>query len=129
VTCPRATILVIDDDDGLRALLDEMLTDEGYATHLLASTTPARTAIDLYTPDLIVLDVWLVQPNSGWQFLDALRRDRATGRIPVVVLSSNAWLMADLIVHFPEPHYAFVKKPFDLEELLDPIRRLLAQRS
>ena len=122
---PRSMIMVIDDDDAVRTLLDEILTDEGYATHLLSSATSAYTAIGSHCPDLLVLDVWLEQPDSGWQLLDALRRDRATQRLPAVVLSANVWLMAEMMVRFPEPHYAFVKTPFDLDELLSAIRHLL----
>jgi two-component system nitrogen regulation response regulator NtrX len=125
---PRTTILVIEDDDGIRELVAGLLMDDGYQTLLLPSARTALVAIQAQPPDLIVLDVWMEHPDSGWQLLAALRHDLATRTIPVVVTSAHVWMMAEMMVRFPEAHYTFLKKPFDTTALLREITRLLMDR-
>src|SRR5215472_11008142 len=81
----KPTLLIIDDDEALCALLIEYLTPEGFLT-LTAGTGPkgleqlARASVDL-----VVLDVMLPE-LSGFE---VLRRVRATSRVPVIMLTAR----------------------------------------
>src|SRR5512134_549533 len=54
-----ATILVVDDEVGIRALLSEILTDEGHAIEMAENAAQARTVRERLEPDLVLLDIWM----------------------------------------------------------------------
>ena len=53
------TILVVDDELGIRALLSEILTDEGHTVELAENAAQARVARERCRPDLVLLDIWM----------------------------------------------------------------------
>ena len=54
-----ATILVVDDELGIRALLSEILTDEGHTVELAENAAQARSVRESLRPDLVLLDIWM----------------------------------------------------------------------
>src|SRR6187401_1207190 len=58
-----ATILVVDDELGIRALLSEILTDEGHTVEVAENAAHARMVRERLRPDLVLLDIWL--PDVG----------------------------------------------------------------
>ena len=54
-----ATILVVDDELGIRALLSEILSDEGHTIELAENATQARAYRERARPDLVLLDIWM----------------------------------------------------------------------
>jgi len=54
-----ATILVVDDEVGIRELLSEILSDEGHTVRLAEHATAAREARVRERPDLVLLDIWM----------------------------------------------------------------------
>ena len=54
-----ATILVVDDELGIRALLSEILTDEGHTVELAENAAQARHVRESLRPDLVLLDIWM----------------------------------------------------------------------
>src|SRR5947209_7500995 len=119
----RARILVVDDDDGFRALMRELLADEGYAVELCSDWRQAHARARTVRPDAIVLDVWLGGGPRGWDVLDALRADATTAEIPVLACSAGvAGELADQAAAHRVPVLA---KPFELEDLLGALDALL----
>ena len=53
-----AVILVVDDEIGIRELLSEILSDEGYGVLLAENASAARSAMTQH-PDLVLLDIWM----------------------------------------------------------------------
>ena len=121
----EVVVVVVEDDSDLRDLLDGCLTAEGYRTILLAESSQAAAVIRHEQPHLIILDIWLEQPASGWWLLRALQRDARTGRIPVLVYSAHAFLLTEMAQSFRAPHYVFVSKPFQFDRLLAQIQTLV----
>ncbi|HEU4324513.1 MAG TPA: response regulator transcription factor [Roseiflexaceae bacterium] len=110
------SILVVEDDEFIRLMLAEALTDEGYS--VLAAEN-GRMALDLLhacarLPALILLDL-MMPVMSGWEFCAELDRDPALAGIPVVVLSAMPQPAAQASGLRVE---AVVAKPVDLDELL-----------
>ena len=111
-------ILVVDDDDDLREVIADVLTDEG---HTVTTATNGREALDMLRdtdvlPDLVLLD--LVMPElDGYEFIaQAEKRDRFS-KLRVVIFSAN---------HEELPRmnaYARLRKPFAIEELLTIVQR------
>jgi len=54
-----SSILVVDDEAGIRELLSEILQDEGYRVHLAENAAQARESRHSVRPDLVLLDIWM----------------------------------------------------------------------
>ncbi len=118
-------VLVIDDDEALRELLSEMLTEEGWTVKEAADGLAALALLEGWRPDLIVLD-HLMPRMDGPAFLHAQRARSDIAAIPVLLLS--AMRDRDLQVEANQPGVvAAMSKPFDLDALLALVERLLAE--
>jgi len=118
------TILVVDDDPGIRSLLQRILTTEGYRVVAVGSAAEARGAMERRLPDVVLLDV-MMPGEDGPTFCARLRADPATAHLPVVFLTAvpmleDMWLAsgADVVV----------SKPFNRALLLSWVRRLVRVR-
>src|SRR5437660_12858352 len=78
--------LVIDDDDGLRAVVASHLADQGYDVVQASDATRALSAIDHTPLDLVVLDVDL----PGVDGFDVLRQLRRVTDAPVIVITTRS---------------------------------------
>ena len=79
-----ATILVVDDELGIRALLSEILTDEGHTVELAEDAAQARSVRESLRPDLVLLDMHMPELD-GFAATEAIRRQEAAqggGRSP-----------------------------------------------
>jgi CheY-like chemotaxis protein len=118
-------VLVVEDDPAIREWLRDALTDEGYAVEAAGTGRAALARLTAWRPRLILLD--LKMPDlDGWGFRAAQLADPAIAGIPVVVMTAMAGAGA------PPPEAitalapaALLRKPFDLEELLDTVLRFL----
>jgi two-component system, chemotaxis family, chemotaxis protein CheY len=106
-------VLVVDDDAGIRDVLDLALTDAGYAVALAADGATALTMIDAVAPDVILLDMRM-PVLDGWAFAEAYRR-RPGRSAPIVVMTAAR----DAPEHAAQiAATAYLAKPFDLADLL-----------
>jgi CheY-like chemotaxis protein len=109
------TILVVDDDSAIRDALALLLEDAGYVARTAPDGLAALDAIAEDAPDLVVTDLYM--PGlGGTGLIERLRSERPD--LPVVVLSAG-------IRASPPVGVPFVAKPFDAEELLKTVSRLL----
>jgi DNA-binding response OmpR family regulator len=116
----KATLLVIDDDQELCAMLVEYLAPEGFVTST-AGTGPAGLAQLARAPvDLVVLDVMLPE-LSGFE---VLRRIRALSRVPVIMLTARGEEV-DRVVGLEMGADDYLAKPFSPRELVARIRAVL----
>lgn len=118
------TVLVVDDEVGILDALDAAFSDEGYRTHTATNGQQALEILSNTAVDLVVLD-YMMPILDGKRTLDAIRaRDK---HLPVVMLSAlNEQSVRDEGV---TGYSAFLRKPFDLLELLALLERLLSRRS
>lgn len=117
-------ILVIEDEDNIAVALDYLMTREGYAHDRIASGAGAIERIRDTRPDLVLLDVMLPEV-SGYEICQGIRLDPALSGVKVLMMTARGSaierrkglaLGAD----------GFISKPFELKELRDEVRRLLA---
>jgi two-component system, OmpR family, response regulator len=112
-------VLVVDDDEAIRDLLDLALTEEGYTVRQAADGREALSMARSWRPDLIVLDVRMAELD-GWGFLREHRRGGISGaEILVLTAGTDAERRAE---DFGVP---VLLKPFDLDDLLDRVRDLI----
>jgi len=115
----KKNILVVDDEDNIRLLYKEELTDEGYNVTLAASAEEALEKINQQTPDLITLDIKM----PGMNGMDLLRKLLDEGKdIPVVMSSAYGSYKQDFRLWASN---AYVVKSADLSELKLTIKEIL----
>lgn len=122
-----ATILVIDDDPDALLLVEAALSRAGH--RVVTSSEPQQIAelAAEHGADAVVLDV-LMPEISGHEALLALRAQAATGGVPVLLLSAQAEGQ-DRVEGLRKGADDFLSKPFEPEELVLRIERLVAQQS
>jgi two-component system nitrogen regulation response regulator NtrX len=120
----RDSVLVVDDEAGVRASLAGILGDEGYAVEAAESGEAALVALAARRFDLVLLDVWL----PGQDGLEVLRRIRERdAELPVVVISGHGTIeTAVKAVRLGAQD--FVEKPLSLEKTVLAVRNALRQR-
>ena len=118
----HASILIVDDERGIREQLEGILHDEGFAPTSVGSGEEALSALSRELYDLVLLDILL----PGIDGLEVLQQMRAAGhRTPVVVISGHAG--AELAVRAVRLGAAdFMEKPLALERVLVTVRNTLA---
>ena len=120
-----ARILLVDDEsDSLRSL-EQVLTGAGYNT--ITTTTDPRTVRGLHHDndyDLIVLDL-MMPVMDGFQVMEDLKEFERDGYLPVLALTGEPGHRAQALRFGAKD---FVRKPFDVEELLLRVRNMLEVR-
>lgn len=116
---PKCTILVIDDDEGIRTALAEVLELFGYHVAVAADGQEGVELLEVgLAPNAIVLDLMMPRMD-GWTFLSYIRRDPKFQDLPVVVTSAVA-------AQSPAGADACLQKPFDVGQLDREVARLTA---
>jgi CheY-like chemotaxis protein len=114
---PKCVILVIDDDEGIRNALAEILEMSGYAVATAADGLEGVELLEVgLEPKAIVLDLMMPRMD-GWSFLKRLRADPRYQELPVVVTSAVAGAR-------PPGADACLQKPFDISALDEQVARL-----
>ncbi len=121
-------ILVVEDDEPIRMMMEELLTIGGYRTITADSAAAAEEVLQREQLDLAILDIWLEQLDSGWRLLDKLQRDQHTESLPVIVYSAHDTLLSKMQRRFSQPHYVFLDKPFNIGKLLATVEELVRHR-
>ncbi len=119
---PSKTIAVVDDNTTFLDLMQELLTEEGYRVTSHTVGGDAYPALKEQQPALIILDIRMEHPESGWQLLEALRLDPATAAIPAIVCSADARALREKAAHLRELRADVLEKPFNLDELVAKVR-------
>jgi CheY-like chemotaxis protein len=118
---PGDRILVVEDDDDIREVVEEVLSSEGYQVDVAKDGIDALGKLDgAARPPLILLDMMMPRMD-GETFLRALRDRPALADAPVVVISGNATVREKASALNAS---ACLVKPFELDELLGLVRRL-----
>ncbi|MEN9417048.1 MAG: hypothetical protein RI988_668 [Pseudomonadota bacterium] len=119
-----ATILVVDDELGIRALLSEILTDEGHTVELAENAAQARRARERMRPDLVLLDIWMPDVDG----ITLLKEWAGAGLLtmPVIMMSGHGTI--DTAVEATRfGAVAFLEKPITLQKLLRAVDQALAR--
>ena len=118
-------VLVVDDDDVIRQLITVNLELEGFDVVTAVDGQDALEKVKDAQPRVITLDVMMPRLD-GWEAAARLRSDPETAHIKVILLSARAQ-EADLQRGERIGVDAYLTKPFDPDELIDLVRRLMAE--
>lgn len=121
---PPRTVLVVDDDPSVLAMIGMALEAEGFQVRRAITGQQALAAITAERPDLVVLDV-MMPGIDGREVTRRLREDPATCDLPVVICSAMA-RDSDQWQAWAAGANSFVAKPFSIDVLVDEVRVALA---
>jgi DNA-binding NtrC family response regulator len=119
-----ATILVVDDELGIRALLSEILSDEGHTVEVAEDAAEARSLRERIKPDLVLLDIWMPDVDG----ITLLKEWSSGGHLtmPVIMMSGHGTI--DTAVEAMKfGASAFLEKPVTLQKLLRAVEEGLSR--
>ncbi len=119
-----ASILVVDDEIGIRDLLSEILSDEGHAVEAAENAQQAREMRLRHQPDLVLLDIWMPDTDG----VTLLKEWASAGQLtmPVIMMSGHGTI--DNAVEATRiGAMAFLEKPIALQKLLRAVEQGLSK--
>ena len=118
----RKVVIVVEDEPAIGTLIADAISDEpGYSAIHVAAAGAALEATKHVAADVMVIDVRL-PGMSGFELYDRLKKDPRTSRIPVLFETASG---TEAIGEFRRRGIAtYVKKPFDLNEVVEYVKRL-----
>jgi two-component system nitrogen regulation response regulator NtrX len=120
----KPTILIVDDEPGVRTALTGVLSDEGYEVESVPSGEACLERVTRGSVDLIVLDVWL----PGMDGLATLARLRERQVDAQIVLISGHGNIESAVRAIKAGAFDFVEKPLSLDKTVLVVRNALRQR-
>ena len=120
-------MLVVEDDPDLGDTIVAFLKEEGLDAKLARDGDQAMRLLDQLNPSAMILDLMMPR-RDGFSVLRELRADGRIGNLPVIVVTAIFGLSERL--YATELGAAdYVTKPFELDELLERVRNVLASRT
>ena len=119
----RRSILVIDDEQGFRDGVVDLLEMEGYSVRAARNAVEAVPLLPEFRPDLILLDLRMPLLD-GESFLRSIHGLPATRTVPIVLISAKDQLPS---IASRSGATAYLQKPFEAPQLLAVIERVLAR--
>lgn len=117
-------IALIDDDPAFLALLDDLLSAEGYEPYPLPAGPDALPRLQALAPHAIVLDIHPARSDADWDVVALLRRAPALRAVPLLVCCPEAPDLPARAAALRANGGAVLSKPFDLGTLLDTLATL-----
>jgi CheY-like chemotaxis protein len=122
-------IAVVDDDGVFLELMQDLLgAGEGYDVVTSCDWLDSFEFLKRARPDLVILDLMMGRDQTGWAILELLHEDPATRDVPVILCSAAAPALDLHADRLRQGTVTALAKPFDVDQLLNEIERLLASR-
>jgi CheY-like chemotaxis protein len=120
-----SSIIVVDDNSIYLALIKELLIEEGYPRVHCLRGLAVFDVICQEQPTLVILDINSAHPDEGWSLLDLVRLHPSTSHIPLIICSTDPYILRERAAWLAEMRCDTLEKPFDLDALLDKVRAVL----
>jgi two-component system nitrogen regulation response regulator NtrX len=118
------SILIVDDERGIRETLRGVLEDEGFTADAVATGEECLKALERRAYGCVLLDVWL----PGMDGLETLRQMRATGADAAVVIISGHGNIETAVRATKLGAFDFIEKPLSIEKTVLAVRNALRQQ-
>ena len=117
------TILIVDDQPGIRLLLKEVFSKEGYQAITAGSGIEALEKVQEVCPDLVLLDM-KIPGMDGIEILKRLKKNKPTVHVIMMTAYGELDLIKESMNWGAERYFT---KPFDVFEVRDAVKRLLKE--
>lgn len=121
----KSSILIVDDESGIRESLTEVLRDEGYATEAARDGEECLTALSGRQFDIVLLDIWL----PGMDGLETLEKIQALDHPPAVIMISGHGTIETAVRATKLGAFDFVEKPLSVDKTLLTVEHAVEQIS
>jgi CheY-like chemotaxis protein len=118
-TRARPLVLIVEDDPWIQAIASELLEDEGFVTASATNGEAGLHVAEKLRPAVILLDLGL-PAMTGTEFLRHMQCHDVLRETPVIVVSGHAEALSDEATALAA---GVLKKPFDLNDLLNRVHR------
>ncbi|MBA3469679.1 MAG: response regulator [Herpetosiphonaceae bacterium] len=115
------TILVVEDDESVRLMVQSVLEDEGYRVVTAANGRQGLASVALVHVDLIVCDI-MMPTLDGRKMCHIIRANPRYETMPIILMSA-----ANEMIRRQFAYATFLGKPFMIGDLLDNVRRLVGE--
>lgn len=118
-------IAVVNDDTVFLEMMVEVLAEQGWDARIYREQGNAFAELQADPPDLIILDIRMQTPETGWNLLELFTLDRRLCTIPVIVCSAA---LLDLKAHEDWLHQngiSILPKPFNISQLYEQVEAAL----
>lgn len=116
-------VLIVEDEDDIRAMISGILEDEGYQVRETATSQAALEAVRTRKPNLVVLDVWLKGSDmDGIELLTELKARYQN--LPIIVISGHG-TVETAVSAIRKGAFDYIVKPFKAEKLIVTATRAL----
>src|SRR6202171_1129699 len=120
-------VLIVEDERPIREMIAFGLKRAGFEVREAEDCRTARAALADQRPDLVLID-WMLPDMSGLELTRALKKDRETREVPIIMLTARAE-EADKVSGLEGGADDYVTKPFSPRELLARINAVLRRSS
>jgi two-component system, NtrC family, nitrogen regulation response regulator NtrX len=115
------TILIVDDEEGIRAALGGILEDEGYKTLFAVDGVEALANVRQEAPDLVLLDIWMPRMDG----LETLQKLKELYPALTVIMMSGHGTIETAVRSTKLGAYDFIEKPLSLEKVIISVNNAL----
>lgn len=122
-----STILIVEDEFGIRELIKDALVDSGFTVTMARSAPAALASIEENTPDLAIID-WMMPQVSGIQLIRLLRKNAVTQALPIIMLTARS-TEEDTIQGLEAGADDYIAKPFSTRELVSRVKAMLRRNA
>ena len=126
----KKRILIVDDDPGLQAAMELILSSHGYTVITASSAEEAFKKIEQTLPDLILMDVMMESMDEGFQATYRLKADPALQKVPILIITAVSKETGFSFDPAKDegfmPVEGYLEKPVDPEVLLSRVRNLIS---
>jgi DNA-binding response OmpR family regulator len=119
-------ILLVDDEEQLISIMANVLQDEGFAVKTMLSAEEALNAFASYSPDLVISDVKM-QRMDGFAMFERVKALQNNKSVPFIFLTGLDDRLGQQRAKSMGAT-AYVNKPFDVDEFVDIVKKLVPPR-
>ena len=121
----KKRVMVVDDDPDALALIEKILSDDGFELVKVSNATEVGLKAAQLGPDLILLD-FLMPEINGFEVCEALRENELTRSIPIMAVTCLT-KEKDIERIFSCGADEYLAKPFKVDQLLEKVRELIGR--
>lgn len=118
-------ILVINNSDDILALFQKILTTDDCEVYTQFFLHSDLSEVNRIKPDLIILDYYVGREGIGWEFLQMLKMDDGTSKIPVLICTTAVKLAHNIAGYLATKHVTIIRKPFERRDLINAVAAVM----
>jgi CheY-like chemotaxis protein len=110
-------VAIVNDDQTFIQLVGDLLRERGWEIIELHEGNAAFELVKREQPELVILDIRMEQPDTGWRVLNLLMLDPATRPIPIIMCSADWTELRSKEKWMAERGVGLLPRPFDIDDL------------